>query len=226
MKAQWEKLSSRIDGMTLRERVAIFVATVATVLFVIYSLVLEPLFARNQMLAQQIRQQNLQMEAANAGVAAQMAAFNANPDAAALKRLAELKSEAAALAASLRATQRGLVAPEKMGQLLQALLRSNGKVKLLSLRTLPVSGLGAAQEKGEKADAKPAPAQRELLYRHGVELVLQGGYLDMLDYMAALERSPQQVFWGRAQLDAHDYPNSTLTLTLYTLGLDEKWMTL
>lgn len=220
MKAQWIKLSGRIDAMTLRERIAVFAAAVAALLFVLNSLVLEPLFARNRMLADQVRQQNMQIEAANAGVEAQMAAFNANPDALAQKELAELNRESAALAGKLRAMQHGLVAPEKMGQLLQQLLRSNGKLKLLSLRTLPAAGMGG------NADAKAAPVQRELLYRHGVEVVLQGGYLDMLDYMEALERSPQQVFWGRAQLDAHEYPNSTLTLTLYTLGLDEKWMTL
>jgi len=220
MKAQLTKFSARIDGMSLRERIAIFVAAVAAVLFVINSLVLEPLFARNRILSDQIRQQNLQVEAANAGVVAQMAAFGTDPDAATRKQLVELNREAATLAGALRAQQRGLVAPEKMGQLLQQLLRSNGKLKLLSLRTLPVTGMGGS------AEAKAAPGQHELLYRHGVEVVLQGGYLDMLDYMQALESSPQQVFWGRAQLDAHEYPAATLTLTLYTLGLDEKWMTL
>jgi MSHA biogenesis protein MshJ len=220
MKAQWAKFSGRIDAMTLRERIAIFVAAVAVILFAINSLVLEPLFARNRALAEQIHQQNLQLQAANAGVVAQMTAFSADPDAPVRKQLAELKREAGTLAGALRAQQRGLVAPEKMGQLLQQLLRSNGKLKLLSLRTLPVAGMGGS------ADAKAAPGQHELLYRHGVEVVLQGGYLDMLDYMEALEGSPQQVFWGRAQLDAREYPASTLTLTLYTLGLDEKWMTL
>jgi MSHA biogenesis protein MshJ len=222
MKAVWEKLSGRIDGMTLRERIAIFVASVAVLVFVLNALVLEPLFARNRALAEQVRQQDMQLEAANAGVAAQMAAFSANPDLPVQKQLAELNREAAQLSGSLRAMQHGLVAPEKMGQLLQQLLRSNGKLKLLSLRTLPVSGMGATPA----ADPKTAPAQRELLYRHGVEVVLQGAYLDMLDYMEALEGAPQQVFWGKAQLDARSYPVATLTLTLYTLGLDEKWMTL
>jgi MSHA biogenesis protein MshJ len=219
MKALWLKLSSRIDGMTLRERIAIFVASVAALLFLVNGIVLEPMFARNRQLADQVRQQNLQLQAANAGVAAQMEAFTRNPDAATQQRLADLQREAAELAGSLRAMQHGLVAPEKMGQLLQQLLRSNGKLKLVSLRTLALDGMAGA-------DAKSAPVQRQLLYRHGVEVVLQGGYLDMLDYMQALEGSPQQVFWGRAQLDARNYPAATLTLTLYTLGLDEKWMTL
>jgi len=70
--------------------------------------------------------------------------------------------------------------------------------------------------------AKP----QELLYRHGVEIVLQGSYLDMVNYMDELERLPVQLFWGKASLDAQQYPNSRLTLTLYTLSLDSKWMKL
>lgn len=225
MKALWLKLSGRIDGMTLRERIAIFLAAVAVVLFVINALVLEPLSARNKALADQIRQQNQMVEAANMEIDVRMAAFGANPDQATLQKLAEMNRKAVLLAGSLRTMQHGLVAPEKMGVLMQQLLRSNGKLKLVSLRTLPVSGLGGKDAKDAK-DAKPASGQRDLLYQHGVEVVLQGAYLDMLDYMEALEGLPQQLFWGRAQLDARSYPASTLTLTLYTLSLDEKWMTL
>lgn len=219
MKALWLKISDRIDAMSLRERIAVFAAAAAVLLFALNALVLEPMFARNKALAEQIRQQNQQVEAANNEIAVRMAAFSGNPDQATQARLAELNREAAQLAGTLRTMQHGLVVPEKMSALMQQLLRSNGKLKLVSLRTLPVSGLGGV-------DAKAAEGQRELLYRHGVEVVLQGGYLDLLDYMESLEESPQQLFWGRAQLDARQYPVSTLTLTLYTLSLDEKWMTL
>lgn len=219
MKALWLKFSDRIDAMSLRERIAVFAAAVAVLLFAVNALVLAPLFARNQTLAEQIHQQNQQTEAANSEIAVRMAAFSGNPDQATQAKLVELNREAAQLAGTLRTMQHGLVVPEKMSALMQQLLRSNGKLKLVSLRTLPVSGLGGP-------DAKAAAGQRELLYRHGMEVVLQGGYLDLLDYMDSLEDAPQQLFWGRAQLDARQYPVSTLTLTLYTLSLDEKWMTL
>ncbi|MFS2219099.1 hypothetical protein ACCD08_31790, partial [Telluria sp. Tellsp104] len=80
------------------------------------------------------------------------------------------------------------------------------------------------------APAAPAPPpvvqSPDLLYRHGVELTVRGSYLDMVDYMQALESLPTQLFWGKAQLDAEAYPNVRLTLTLYTLSLDPKWMKL
>lgn len=213
MKALWTRFSGRIDAMSLRERIAIFVAAVAVLLFAMNSLVLEPLYGRNKALASQIRQQAMQVDANNMEIAARIAAAQANPDQPMQNQLAELNKQAAAMTESLRAMQKGLVAPEKISGLLQQLVRSNGKLKLMSLRTLPPAGLGADEK-------------RELLYRHGVELVLQGGYLDMLDYMEALEAAPSQVFWGKAELDAHNYPTATLTLTLYTLSLDDKWMTL
>jgi MSHA biogenesis protein MshJ len=71
--------------------------------------------------------------------------------------------------------------------------------------------------------AAPAPS---LLYRHGVEVTVRGNYLDMVNYMEALEAMPTQLFWGRAQLEVEEYPGARLTLTLYTLSMDQKWMKL
>jgi MSHA biogenesis protein MshJ len=131
--------------------------------------------------------------------------------------------------------QKGLVPPERIAPLLESILRANGRLKLVSLKTLPVTTLNdaAAQPAAPTATAVPAGAATppvvkspDLLYRHGVELTVRGSYLDMVDYMHALETLPTQLFWGKAQLDAEAYPNVRLTLTLYTLSLDSKWMKL
>ena len=126
------------------------------------------------------------------------------------------------------------MAPERIAPLLESILRANGRLKLVSVRTLPVDPLSALVDKGKGAAAGAAAASAapsavkspELLFRHGVELTARGSYLDMVDYMAALEALPTQLFWGRAQLDVEEYPTVRLTLTLYTLSLDEKWMKL
>jgi MSHA biogenesis protein MshJ len=44
--------------------------------------------------------------------------------------------------------------------------------------------------------------------------------------MDALEAMPTQLFWGRAELQVEEYPDARLTLTLYTLSLDRKWIKL
>jgi len=241
MKALWIRLSARIDALSLRERVMVCGAGIAIVLYIIYQLGLAPLLARQQVLRANLSQHQSRAAAADAEITTRMAAFSANPDVAALEQIADLKKQTAALQSSLQAVQRGLVPPQKMAVLLEQLMRANSKLRTVSLRTLPVSGLSemtgakapGAQPQGAApaatvatAAAPGAPKPRELLYRHGVELVVQGSYLDMLSYMESLQALPSQLFWGRVQLDADNYPTATLTLTLYTLSLDDKWMTL
>jgi MSHA biogenesis protein MshJ len=116
-----------------------------------------------------------------------------------------------------------------MAPLLDTILRANARLQLVAMKTLPVSSVNemaaAANAQAAPDAAKPAAAA-DMLYRHGVEVSVRGNYLDLVDYMGALESMPTQLFWGRALLEVEEYPNSRLTLTLYTLSLDPKWMKL
>lgn len=234
---QWIKLSTRLDAMTLRERAMVFAAVVASVLFLLYTVSVEPLLNKQKLLRMQIKQQQNQISGIDNEIAAMAQGFVVDPDAATREKLKAVRHEIDTTSEGLMAVQKGLVAPDKIAPLLDHLLRGNGKLKLISMKTLPVAGLNEALQPAQPAQpagaapaagtpAAPAPKPRELLYRHGVEIVLQGSYLDMVSYMEALEQLPVQLFWGKAKLDAQQYPNSRLTLTLYTLSLDPKWMKL
>ena len=254
LKQQWSKLSTKLDAMTLRERVLVFVAVTAALLFLIYTIAVEPMLARQTALQTEIRQQQNQVGGIDIEIAAKAQGFVVDPDAEGHTQLNRTRAEIERISSTLLAVQKGLVAPDKIAPLLEHLLRGNGKLKLVSMKTLAVAGMNdaasatsatsaaapadaaapaaaataaAAPVAGPAAAATPATARpRELLYRHGVEIVVQGGYLDMVAYMQALEALPVQLFWGAARLDAQAYPEARLTLTLYTLSLDEKWMKL
>nr|WP_315398987.1 hypothetical protein [uncultured Duganella sp.] len=235
LQQQWTRLSTRLDALTLRERALVFVAVTAAMLFVIYTLAVEPMLLRQTGLLAQIRQQQNQIAGIDMEITAKAQGFSVDPDAGARAQLQTTRAEIDRVSAGLLAVQKGLVAPERIAPLLENLLRGQGKLRLMGMKTLPVTGMNESAAPAPPAalsttppgqPAAPVVKPRELLYRHGVELVLQGSYLDMVDYMAALEALPVQLFWGKASLDAQQYPNSRLTLTLYTLSLDQKWMKL
>ncbi|MBC7456521.1 MAG: type II secretion system protein M [Massilia sp.] len=244
MKQRLLKLSSQIDALSLRERGALFAAAAAVILFLLYAVLLNPLDAQQAALRTQISQQRNNIAGIDQEITQQVQDYGQDPDVALRARLSVVNAEATKLSGQLRAVQRDLVAPNQVVPLLDAILKTHGRLRLLSLTTLPVSGLneaaaGAAaalppatlpSAPGVVSPGAPAAAAAakppELLYRHGVQLAVQGNYLDMLDYMAALEAMPAQLFWGKVTLDATQYPATTLTLTLYTLGLERTWITL
>ncbi len=243
MKDRLIQLAARIDALTLRERALTFGAAVTVVAFVGYQLVLAPIYKKQEALLEQILQQRNNMMGIDAEIAAKVTAYQVDPDAPARTRLEAIQQESAQIGDALLAMQNGLVAPERMAPLVDAILRANGRLQLVSMRTLPVetisgratgapvpapaTGAAAAAVAAATAAAptdtgKPA----DVLYRHGVEVTVRGNYLDMVDYMSALEAMPTRLFWGKAQLDVEEYPASRLTLTLYTLSLDRNWMKL
>ena len=239
MKARLLELMARIDALTLRERGLMFAAVAAVIVFIGHSAVLGPMYQEQDALRRQIGQQQNNLLGMDGEIAAKLQAYQVDPDAPAREKLAAIRQETATLGDSLLAMEHGLVPPERMAPLVDTILRANARLKLVSMRTLPVEsmsalgGQAAATAPAAGAGDTPAPAAGAgegpapvLLYRHGVEVTVRGNYLDMVDYMSALEAMPTRLFWGTAQLDVEEYPASRLTLTLYTLSLDRKWMKL
>jgi MSHA biogenesis protein MshJ len=242
MKQRWTGFAAKIDALTLRERMLLFAALAAFIVFVAHAAALGPMLRKQAALRAQISQQQNNLVGIDGEITHKVQAYQVDPDAATRERLDAAKAEAARLSESLRAMQKGLVAPERMGALLESLLRANGRLQLVSMKTLPVGSLnqaGAGEAKAEPqakegkmlAVALTAPAAAgaqpvDMLYRHGVQIAVRGNYLDIVNYMSALESMPTQLFWSRAQLEVEEYPTSRLTLTLYTLSLDPKWMKL
>ena len=255
IRQQLQRLAAKIDGLSLRERAIIF-AAVAVMLFTLANdFIFDPEFAKQKQLSEQIKGNDQKMEEIQNEIR-QTIKVQSDPDEEGRKRLDVLKSQTRQMSADLLEMQKGLVSPDKMTALLEDILKRNGNLRLVSLKTLPAASLGNAASSGAVgsapaaaestgAQAKPGsvaqgtPSMRSgnresakadalptLVYTHGVEIVVDGTYLDMMHYMAALEALPWQLFWGRAKLDVTSYPDSRLALTVYTLSLDKKWLNL
>jgi MSHA biogenesis protein MshJ len=150
-----------------------------------------------------------------------------DPDAANKAALAETRAQLADAEAAVRQFDGVLVSPQRAPQLLQSLLVQHRGLELLALSTLPPMPLmsAPAAPKDGKPEAPPAAAPRAgQIQKHGIEVRVAGGYLDLLAYVSELENLPQKLIWGRMALEVKAYPRSELTLTLYTLSLDTTWL--
>ena len=231
MMRYWELARTKIDDMSLRERAIIFAAAAFVVIALINSLLLDPLMAKQKALSVQVVQQQEKMKELQAQMQAQLQARQDDEHSPLRTRLTQLKQELQDKDSYLQSRRDRLIAPDKMADVLRQVLNKNGSLQLVALKTLPVSLLieKPPSEKEKGADPVAAAENTEngqkQIFKHGVQITVRGGYLELLRYVSALERMPTQMFWGEANLSVELYPHSVLTLTLYTLSLDKLWLT-
>lgn len=220
LRERWEQAVAKVDGMSLRERALIFAAAAFAVISLINTLFLDPLLAEQKRLSSQVVQQQEKMKEIQAQLAALLQAKQGDKDAPQRQRIAQLREQLAQGDAFLKETRDKLVPPEKMAQLLEQVLSKNTRLQLLALDTLPVS---LFIEPDADASQKAVAAEKQI-FKHGVQLTVRGSYADLLQYLHALEALPTQMFWGMAKMQVAKYPDAELTLTLYTLSMDKKWL--
>jgi MSHA biogenesis protein MshJ len=219
VKQIWSQWVQRLDALSERERVLIFLAGVAVVLAMAFLAGIEPALKQRRMLSARMTDQQAQLVAADAQKQALARALAQDPDAAIRGQIAEKEGELAELDSQLAGLQRTLIAPERMAVVLEQLIGPERGVRLVSLRNLPAAPLVEKETAG--ANAEQGAAQH--VYKHGVEVVVEGSYLNLLAYVGRLERQPWQVYWGKTVLSA-DYPKAVVSLTLYTLSLGKSWL--
>ncbi len=238
MKQVWLRLEAKIDAMSVRERAMIFGGMALACIVLVNTFILDPLLAQQKQYSQQVKLDLQQMAAIQAEIQMRVSSHDIDPDAPNRARLQALKLQSAKLHNDLGSMQKGLVPPDKVASLLEDLLVKNGRLQLISLKTLPVSlldefAIGGAQPASERKPPSTTLLQQsgpedkasgDAVYKHAVEIVVQGSYPDMMNYLAELEAMPWQLFWEKARLNVDTYPQSSLTLTLFTLSLDKEWL--
>ena len=227
MKRYWELVRGKIDGMSLRERAVIFLAAAFVVIASVNAVLLSPLLVKQTALSAQLVQKQEKMKELQAQLRAHSQARHDDQHSPLRIRLAQLKQRLQEQDGYLQSHRDRLVEPDKMAGLLEQVLNKNDKLQLVELKTLPASPL-IEKPQPPAADLPIGQKQSDLqkqVFKHGIQITVRGGYLDMLRYLAALEKMPVQMFWGEVSLSVEKYPDAVLTLTLYTLSLDKTWLT-
>jgi len=214
-----QRYADRLDAMSLRERVLIFLAVAVVIVAIADSALFEPILLRQKINSQRIQQQDDEIRTMRVQVQAYAQARTGDSANAKRQRLEKRKLELAALDRELAAGQSALVPPERMAKMLSEIVKRNPDIELVSLRTLAATGLTQSLT----AILGSAPSGLAM-YRHGIEIVVSGSYLKMLNYVGQLERLPAKIVWGNMELQAGVYPRATLKITLYTLSPDKTWL--
>lgn len=212
-------LVEKFNALSLRERVFLTIAVMVVIGALWQALLMGPLEARETRASKKLA--NLQERVANLDESMDATAAGLNDGMPGRQqRLKILKAKLAETQDSVRVFTSDLVDEEQMRFVLEDLIRRQDGLSVVSVSNLPAQSLfeDAAETEGSEGDTGPE------LYRHGVQLILEGSYLDALAYLEAVEALPWRFFWSRVEIEVDEYPRNRIVIELSTLSLAEEWI--
>lgn len=215
--AQWRRA---FDALARRERLLLIGAAVAAICMLADLVWLTPAF--KEWSAAQAHQR-----VAAAAVASLNNSIVLGSDAEQLLRgeVAQWRQRVATGDRDLQTLRASLVGASDMVPLLDGLLAEAGGLHLRSMRSLePTEVPTAAAGVTPIVAAVVGAVAPSGLYRHGIDLEVEGSYADVLAYLRAIETMPHRVLWGGLQLKVERYPKVVMSLRLYTVSEDRKWL--
>lgn len=227
LKARWQQWSAKVAALSQREKWMVLAAVIAGVFMLGDTLWVTPIRAKTASLSRQADQQQKDLATLQAQMAELQGRIGQDPNIALRSSLDDVQKRLQVVERRLGEYQQALVPPEETVALLDSILRQSKGVRLLGMKTLPVEPLipPAKGDSSSPTGAKPAASSINI-YRHGFEVRLEGGYLDLLAYLSSLEKQPRQLLWQRASLTVPGPLRAELTLVFFTLSLDKAWITL
>jgi MSHA biogenesis protein MshJ len=212
------KLQATVDALTLRERLLLFAGALVIAVALWEALLAGPLEAREARASQQLTQATDRLAKLDEAMSLAAAGIGDGLSGQ-LERRQALEHQLEANQEQVRVFTSDLVDPEQMRHVLEQLIDRQKGLTLIRASNLEVEPL---LEQGDEDET--AGDDQPMLYRHGLELVVDGSYLDCLKYLEAVERLPWHLYWGGLSLTAKEYPQNEITLELFTLSLDKEWI--
>jgi MSHA biogenesis protein MshJ len=214
LKSRFQGYATRIDAMSIRERALIFITLLVALYLLAVNVLFGPVNAVKDRLQQQVSQKRQETQALEAQIQTLLAAGD---DTVKRNKLATLQENLKTMDAELVRVTAGLVPPKEMARLIEQMLLKNRGLQVMKMESLPATPL-------LEASTASGIVSGTMVYKHGMQIKLKGGYLDILRYLKTLEGLPWKVFWGKVSLKTDKYPDSEVSLLIYTLSTHEAWI--
>ncbi len=219
---KWQQLRDKTADLSLRER-GILAGTLVVLLLVIWAqFVFTPYEKKQAALSQDLQRFNEQIANDSERLVVLTAMLANDPNAPLREEQARLRREMTELKQEIETRLSSLIAPEEMANVLRRVLSDYKGLELVSARNLPVEPLDIKQALGA-TQSPGASADQAVIFAHGFEMVLSGGYFQTLAFLQKLE-STQGFYWRLLDYQVKGYPKAVVTLQISTLSLDEDWI--
>jgi MSHA biogenesis protein MshJ len=211
-KARLALLLSKIDALSLRER--LLVLSTALVLFagLWQTMLMQPLASRASETRAELSALEDRISVANRSLEEQILQLAGGSDVK-RSRIASLRVRIDEINATLGDHAAELIDPSEMAQVLEGVLKEQSWLTLVRIRNTTPEFLSTSDDEDGVT-----------FYRHGLEIEVEGSYVAFLEYLSAIESLPWRLYWQVLELDVIEYPLNRVRIEVSTLSLDEEWI--
>ena len=135
------------------------------------------------------------------------------------ERSAALAQRRARAEQVIRDAQVDLIAPGEMRDQLATILTRFPQLKVIAVASTPPTPLGEAM--GTAHAAAPVTTG---VFQHGLEVQIEGRYLDLIAYLEALEKAPRRIYWRELELSINPQGVPVTRVALFTLSKESVWL--
>ena len=134
-----------------------------------------------------------------------------DPNAPVRDNIKSLRAELTTMERNLQSSLSQFIPPGAMTLVLKDVMADHKNLTLTQLDRLPAREL--------------LPEEEDInLFLHPMRIVVEGSYLDVLNYVRSLENGDWQFNWKRFDFDTKGYPNGLATIEIETLSRNEHWL--
>lgn len=220
----WENLQTWLESREERERKIIAGVVCAVVALAWYQWFAAPALLEQKGLNAKAEALDGELRQIGLDVAQVKAELKRDPNVRLREQIAQLELQSKRLDERVGQLSATWMTPAEMSKALRRVLSARGKLKLLSLTSEEPSMLGV------EVGAKPAKVEGEAeggqfaVFQHGMELVVEGQFFDVLTYLETLEGSDWSFHWDALEYSVETFPTATVTLRLQTYSAERGWI--
>lgn len=217
----WNRWSQWYDTRSVRERGLILLTVVVLVLLAGWEFWVSPALGqaeRLQVQLQDARSERADLDLRQGELQQQL---KQDPSAELRQTLEARKRRLDRIDQQIADTTGQLIPPRDMVVMLQDLLATEQALSLEGVQLLPPQPIyaeGPEQSSSEEEDREPP------LYAHEVDIVVGGGYLEVMAYLERLEALDERLGWVMVDYDASEWPEGTARIRVRTLSLEPAWL--
>lgn len=219
MKSVAKKIEVYVKNLSKRDRTSLGIIVFVVVLMIWFRGFYVPLSRDLATVKADLEKSDTSVVVAQAKMNALQKSMEKDPDLKNKEKLAQYIKEGKRLDVRLAKTTTQIITPQEMVKLLEQMLKSQSGLKFISLKNKPATP--EFTEAGKSDQAGKGEDSVSSIYRHSVVLKVEGSYHSALAYMQKLEKLPWRFYWQGVEIETKKYPNSIITLEVYTLGFRE-----